>query len=161
MKKCIVKLPETYADFEEAVYSMIENEWEGLVLYDISQKQTFTTNSKHKRQHFWKWKLPKEDDFFVIGLEPEKGNDSLVGALIIGQFDRRGNIINCGNCGSGLKKEEKPIAWDWVGRVFEIRFDYRITEPNEFGEYCLQFPRIIRPRPDKNKEECIFEMGDE
>jgi ATP-dependent DNA ligase len=145
-----------FTDFELAKKEMIKGEWEGLVIWDLDMCGGFTVNGKPKRlKGAFKWKNVKEDDFFVYDIEPEKGDSTRVGALKIAQYDEVGNLIACGNVGSGLTKEEKLKAWDWKGAVWEIQFDHRMA-PNDKGERCLQFPRLVRMRTDKKPEECVF-----
>lgn len=144
-------------DFNDIVAIMIKQDWEGLVLKDISASCEFWLNGKPKRpKGNWKWKNVKEEDCFIIEVLPEKGDDSRVGSLALGQFLSDGTLLHCGNAGSGLTDNDAYSAWDWVGRVIKIQYDYRLPK-NSSGEICFRNPRIIGLHKDKTKHECIFE----
>ncbi len=156
-RRALVEMPWWSDDFEEAKAEMIAEEWEGLVVWDLDMIGGFTTNGKPKRlKGCWKWKNAQDDDFVIVGTEPEKADETKVGALYIMQYDQEGNEISCGRVGSGLKKEDKLVANEWVGQVVEIEFEHRM-KANADGQRCLQFPRIKRLRPDKPASECILE----
>lgn len=155
--------PYLYTNLEQAIKEMKDGEWEGLVLWDNELNSDYCLNGKPRRpKGCYKWKNSRQADVFVIEVLPQEGNEKLVGALNVGQFDPSGAIINCGNVGSGLNDETRIEAWDWKDKVITIEFNERL-EPNDEGQICFQFPRIVSqgPREDKSKDECIFDEDEQ
>lgn len=153
--------PIIYTDFEEAKRAMIEGEWEGLVLWDKNMRSEYWMNGKPKRlAGCWKWKNTKTADCVIVDLVPEKGDDSLVGALVLCQYDTNGKKIMCGQAGSGLSDLQKEEAWGWIGKVVKIEYDERMPV-NDRGERCFRNPRVKGLHEDKTPQECIFEEEEE
>lgn len=153
--KVRLETPEIYKDFSSALNDMKNGKWEGLVIKDLDAGSEFWLNGKPKRpQGCWKWKNTKEEDCVILDVIPEKGNDNLVGALVLGQY-LNGELIYCGQAGSGLTDLTSEEAWGWINKVITIIYDERMPK-NSNGEYCFRNPRLGDLHPDKTPEECIF-----
>jgi ATP-dependent DNA ligase len=149
--------PYVFKDFHEANKKARDNGWEGLVLWDKEMTSEYTVNGKPRRlKGCWKWKTDRMADCVVLDVFPQEGNDKLVGALALGQYDEKENIVKCGNVGSGINEVTEIEAWEWKGKVVEIKFFERMPE-NDKGEFCFQFPVIIGLKKDKTPKECIFD----
>ena len=153
--------PYNYIDFKEATKEMKDGNWEGLIVWDNELYSDYNLNGKPKRpKGCYKWKNSRTADCFVIEVIPQEGNDKLAGSLNVGQFNSTGDVIDCGNVGSGLTDETRLEAWDWKNKVISIEFNERL-EPNDEGQVCFLFPRILELRKDKSKDECIFEEDEQ
>lgn len=151
----IVK-PKVWDHIVDANKMMIEGNWEGLITWDKTMKSEVRFSGKPKRPTgCWKWKNTKTADCIVLDVLPEKGDNARVGAITLGQYEN-GEIIKCGNAGSGLNDDTRLEAWNWKGKVVEIIYADR-QKKNKAGERCFQFPVIAGLRTDKKTTECIFD----
>jgi ATP-dependent DNA ligase len=153
--------PHNYTNLEEAIKDMKDSAWEGLILWDNELHSDYSLNGKPRRpKGCYKWKNARTADVFVIEPIPQEGNEKLVGALNVGQYNETGDIINCGNVGSGLTDETRIAAWNWKDQVITVEFNERL-EPNDEGQICFLFPRIVELRKDKSKNECIYDEDEQ
>ena len=135
-----------------------------------------------KRSSYWlKVKKTKTLDLVICGFTTGGGErNKLFGSLVLGAFDRRGNLKHVAQVGTGfsqrdlkfllsalepLKQSESPfgeevkargkIKWVKPKLVCEVKF----TEFTPSGS--LRSPVFIRLRPDRLPEECLIEEGRE
>jgi hypothetical protein len=117
---------------------------EGFVAWDLDQSVEVTFNGKPKRRACYKIKASRDDDVIAYGWREGTGDhQGQIGSLLIGKFDKDGNMVDMGRVGSGLKDDEcNPDNWEFPC-VIEIEYDQRFPT----GKY--QFPRFTKIHEDK------------
>jgi len=123
-----------------------KKQYEGLVVWDISENAEITYNGKPNRRACYKLKASQEDD--VVAYDWKEGTgvkQGKIGSLLIGKYSKDGVMIPMGNVGSGLKiKEGDCEIENWTFPcVIEITYDQKFPT----GKY--QFPRFNKKHEDK------------
>jgi ATP-dependent DNA ligase len=123
---------------------------EGFVAWDLDQSIEVTFNGKPKRRACYKIKASRDDDVIVYNWKEGTGDhQGQIGSLLIGKYDKDGNMVDMGRVGSGLEdKECDPDNWKFPC-VIEIKYDQRFPT----GKY--QFPRFTKIHEDKLPEDII------
>jgi len=135
---------------------VIDSGGEGLVICEASAPTKLRWDGKPDRAGKWKMKPSLRDEFFVTNYEMGTGkHEKVVGALFISQYDKDGNIINCGKvgCMAGSSDIRKDLLQENLkdgSLVVEVEFNER----QKSG--ALRFPVLQRIRRDKTPEECIY-----
>lgn len=128
--------------------TLIGQGFEGGVVKDLDAKY-----ASGKRGAGWtKMKPNTREDGFVIGFKDgEAGFTGLVGALIIGQYDENGEVIERGRCSGMDMKTRKAVSADrekYLGMCFEFAHEGATVN-------SVRFPQWKRWRPDKPQAECV------
>lgn len=125
---------------------------EGMVVWDLSQSVEVTFNGKPKRRACYKVKASRDDDVIAYNwLEGKGDHQGQIGSLLIGKYDKDGNMIDMGRVGSGLEDEAcTPDNWKFPC-VIEIKYD------NRFPTKKYQFPRFTKIHEDKLPEDIIVD----
>lgn len=137
--------------------------WEGFVLRIKGKSAvTYTLNGKPDRAGAYKFKFMKEGDFIVTEVAfGESGEHAdMYSKFHFGQYDKKGNVVDCGWGGPGKLKHEQlreyteDIKSGNMVLPFVVEVEFREwTEKNHF----LEHPVIQRVRFDKRPEECEYE----
>jgi bifunctional non-homologous end joining protein LigD len=97
-------------------------------------------------------------DAVVMDFEPGKnGFTGMVGAVVFGQYDDNGKLIQRGKCSGMDMKTRKSMTANpsaWKGTVIEVAHEGVNIGESESGRF--RFPRFKRMRDDKNASECTF-----
>lgn len=127
---------------------------EGFVVWDLAQSVEVTFSGKPKRRACYKIKASREDDIIAYGWKEGTGDhQGQIGSLLIGKYDKNGNIVDMGRCGSGLEdKECDPDMWEFPC-VIAIEYDQRFPT----GKY--QFPRFLKIHEDKLSKDIIVDKN--
>lgn len=138
--------------------------WEGFILRHKDSTVEFTLNGKPKRTGAWKYKFTDTADCFITEATLGSGkHKNRYTHFHLGQYDSKGNLIDCGWAGPGTLTEEQldDIAKFYNSKpdkflVVELEFASR-QDQNEEGQICFEFPVILQIRDDKTHEECIYQ----
>lgn len=144
-----VEMVRTYnTDRLSAVYLDISNSlsWEGLVMREW--RSTYYTT-------LTKLKLFVEDDFVIMGMTAGEGkNLGYMGAMIVGQMDPKGELVEVMHVGGGFTQWERQLFWskreEMNNKVVLCQGKARFTSG------ALRHPNFIRVRDDKLASQCIL-----
>lgn len=146
-------------DKQEFFKEVTEKGGEGVMLKDKSGSY-----AEGKRVRCWlKWKKVYTIDGFITGwvkAKADRGWANLVGALEVSVIDDQGKVRIIGAPQPGTLEFRKEISnpdgslkAEWYGKCVEV-------QGNEWTKNMrLQHCVLVRWRPDKNKEDCILDMG--
>ncbi len=169
-----VRILTAFEDDGMAAYEVcVENGFEGIVA-----KRLDAPYEPGRRSPYWiKVKAQQTDEFVVGGFTAGSGSRSpTFGALLLGSYDEKGNLIYCGSVGTGfderllrdmcrrmeplkrakhpfLKRpdEKKEVTWLDPKIVIEIKFmDWT-------RDHHIRTPVFLRVREDKGPEEVKLE----
>lgn len=160
-------------DFDLLYANTIESGGEGIILKARRGKYRHDGKNDNRSKDWLKVKRDATADCVVMGIQTGKGKtSSTFGALILGQFDADGNLIEVGRT-SGMTDAERRILLGMIQHIPEDRMSgllrdksvQRVIEPRlvvevEFMERTdsgrLRHPRYLRLRSDKTPAECAF-----
>ena len=106
------------------------------------------------RGHGWgKIKPQATVEAVVMGYkEGQNGFTGMIGALVFGQYDESGNLVERGRC-SGMdlatRKQITAHRDEWMGRVIEVKHHGVIKTK-------LRHPQFHRVRPDKDASQVLI-----
>jgi len=126
---------------------------EGMVVWNIDENAEITYNGKPNRCACYKLKAKEEDDVVAYGYTEGSGSkQGKIGSLLIGKYNKDGEMVELGSVGTGLKiKEGDCEIENWVFPcVIEIEYEQQF----ETGKY--QFPVFIKKHEDKLPEEITI-----
>jgi ATP-dependent DNA ligase len=126
---------------------------EGMVVWNIDENAEITYNGKPNRRACYKLKAKEEDDVVAYGYTEGSGSkQGKVGSLLIGKYNKEGEMVEMGSVGTGLKiKEGDCEIENWTFPcVIEIEYEQQF----ETGRY--QFPVFIKKHGDKIPEEVVL-----
>lgn len=140
----------------------LQNIWdrggEGIILKD---PDGLYQPGERPRGNWIKVKRQLSDEFVVMGFIPGKGKyKGMVGAIVFGQYDSAGKLIEVSQCSGFTDKVRQEITKDpdsFKGRVVEVEFQERTSkEAGRRNVESLRHPRWLRWRDDKNAKECTL-----
>ena len=156
-------VPIIYPNWKEMIPTAKKEGWEGFVLRVKGDSAvTYTLNGKADRAGAYKFKFMKEGDFVVSEVAlGEAGRHATVYAKFkIGQYDEKGELVDCGWAGPGkLTHEEltqytKEINSKKLKLPFVVEVEFRDWQEDSTK---LEHPVIQRVRFDKDADECVYE----
>lgn len=156
-------VPELYMDWKKMIEKAKKEGWEGFVLRVKGDSAvTYTLNGKADRAGAYKFKFMKEGDFVVSEVAlGEAGRHATVYAKFkIGQYDEKGELVDCGWAGPGILTHEeltqytKEIDSKKLKLPFVVEIEYRDRQEESAK---LEHPVIQRVRFDKSPEECEYD----
>ena len=137
---------------------------------------------EERRSHDWlKIKITQTVDCVIAGYTAPEGSREYFGALVLGLYDKKKQLIHVGQAGTGfdqarlkeifgiLKKiesksnpftghvEAKNMHWVKPQRVAEVKFT-EWTHGTDEGGLKLRAPVFMGLREDKDPGECTFEQ---
>jgi ATP-dependent DNA ligase len=124
-----------------------------MVVWNIDENAEITYNGKPNRRACYKLKAKEEDDVVAYGYTEGSGSkQGKVGSLLIGKYNKEGEMVEMGSVGTGLKiKEGDCEIENWTFPcVIEIEYEQQF----ETGRY--QFPVFIKKHGDKIPEEVVL-----
>jgi bifunctional non-homologous end joining protein LigD len=164
----------SYVDnFNEMYDSVIRDGQEGIVIKELS-----STYQIGKRSKSW-LKVKRKDtaDCFIIGLMKGEGKyESQFGSLILGQYDKSGNVIVVCNCSGMTDEQRTAFTFDILQQPWSDVFPSTKGELGHIKHKCdpkvvveisfmtrldsgsMRHPRFIRVRTDKEPKDCVFEQ---
>jgi bifunctional non-homologous end joining protein LigD len=161
---------------------------QGLALFDVARKKGLegilakkrASHYEERRSHEWlKIKVTQTLDCVVGGYTDPEGSRQYFGSIVLGLYDKKGQLIHVGQAGTGfnqamlkdiwqvlkgLETNRNPFYGDvdaahvhWVKpqRVAEIKFTEWTHESTEGGRK-LRAPVFLGLREDKDPKECTF-----
>ena len=161
---------------------------QGLALFDVAKKKGLegilakkrASHYEERRSHEWlKIKVTQTVDCVVGGYTDPEGSRQYFGSIVLGLYDKKGQLIHVGQAGTGfnqamlkdiwqvlkgLETNRNPFYGDvdaahvhWVKpqRVAEIKFTEWTHESTEGGRK-LRAPVFLGLREDKDPKECTF-----
>jgi ATP-dependent DNA ligase len=149
-----VCLTATYPAEEEVYGSFVAAGFEGAVVKKLTARY-----ASGQRGHGWTKMKPKATiEGVVMGFQPGKdGFAGLVGAVIFGQHNDNGVLVERGKC-SGFdmvtRKSMTKNPEKWMGTVIEVAHEGVSIGATDSGRF--RFPRWVRPRPDKSAAQVTF-----
>jgi len=138
--------------FETAKKMVIENNWEGLVLYDSEFRLSFRLDGKNPERikGCYKWKPTYEDDFIVRKWFASKTDPERLKEVEILQIDpKTGKEFSCGKLGGFTNDMRKKLKKTRYSIVMQVNFDGR------FASGKLDNARFADIRKDKKPKDCI------
>jgi DNA ligase 1 len=140
----------TFGVSEDSVEALLAQGFEGMMIKDTQARY-----ASGQRGAGWTKIKPQDNlDAVVMGFKPgENGFAGLVGAVIFGQYDATGNLVEIGRC-SGMDMATRThmtkYGATWMGAVIEIA---HMGQMNTGG---YRHPQYKRRRLDKGAEECTI-----
>jgi ATP-dependent DNA ligase len=130
------------------------DKYEGLVVWERESNAEITYSGKPNRRACYKLKPVKDDD--VVAYDWKEGTGAKqgkVGSLLIGKYNKEGDMVPMGNVGSGLKIKQGECEVDYweFPCVIEILYDQR------FPTGAYQFPRFNKVHENKIPSEIIVD----
>jgi bifunctional non-homologous end joining protein LigD len=147
----------------------------------VAKKRTSFYEERRSRE-WLKIKITHRLEAVIGGYTEPEGSREYFGSVVLGLYDKKGNLIHVGQAGSGfdqrtlarlwklLKPLEtktnpfhgkvealKKVHWIKPKLVAEIEFS-EWTHPTEEGGPKLRAPVFLRLRDDKDPKECGFEQ---
>jgi DNA ligase-1 len=133
---------------DNSLQALLAQGFEGMVIKDTAARY-----ASGKRGAGWVKVKPQDNlDAVVMGFKPgENGFAGMVGAVIFGQHDANGKLVEVGRC-SGMnmttRKHMTDNAEAWLGAVIEIKHMGQMPT----GGY--RHPQFAKRRDDKPAGEC-------
>ena len=133
---------------DASLQALLAQGFEGMVIKDTASRY-----ASGRRGAGWVKVKPQDNlDVVVMGFKPgENGFSGMVGAVVFGQHDENGKLIETGRCSgmnmsTRLDMTQNPDSW--LGRVIEIKHMGQMPS----GGY--RHPQFAKRRDDKPAEEC-------
>ena len=161
---------------------------DGLALFDVAKKKELEgilakkrcSSYEERRTRDWlKIKITQTVDCVIGGYTDPEGSRQYFGSIVLGLYDRKGQLIHVGQAGTGFNQAMLKEIWElleprgtnrnpfhgpvdaanvhWVKPelVAEIKFTEWTHESGEGGTK-LRAPVFLRIREDKAPRECTF-----
>ena len=161
---------------------------QGLALFEVAKKKGLegilakkrASHYEERRSHEWlKIKVTQTVDCVVGGYTDPEGSRQYFGSIVLGLYDKKGQLIHVGQAGTGFDQATLKEIWEllkpletnrnpfhgavdaanvhWVKpqRVAEIKFTEWTHETVE-GGMKLRAPVFLGLREDKDPKECTF-----
>ncbi len=94
-------------------------------LEGIISKLASSTYQTKRTKTWLKLKCTKRQEFVIGGFTPPKGSRTHIGSLYLGYFDSKGDLIFCGNVGTGFSSATL--------RAISLELNARISQENPFS----------------------------
>jgi bifunctional non-homologous end joining protein LigD len=148
-------------------------------LEGIIAKKANSSYEERRSREWQKIKITKTVDCVIGGYTDPEGSRQYFGALMLGLYDKKQQLIHVGNAGTGfnqsllkqmsevlngMKTAASPFAgptepqkahWVRPERVAEVKFS-EWTHATDEGGLKLRAPVFTGLREDKNPQECTF-----
>jgi ATP-dependent DNA ligase len=146
-----VALTPTFDSTEANYAAFVEAGYEGAV---VKREDAPYRSNKREGAGWTKVKPVHSLDAVVMDWQPgESGFKGLVGAVIFGQHDADGKLVEVGRC-SGMDMRTRldmTHHWDkWEGKVIEVAYQERMPSG------ALRFPQFKRLRSDRSAESVLI-----
>lgn len=133
---------------DASLQALLAQGFEGMVIKDTASRY-----SSGRRGGGWIKVKPQDNlDAVVMDFKPgENGFAGMVGAVVFGQHDSTGKLVETGRCSGMDMKTRQHMTdnpGDWLGTVIEIKHMGQMPS----GGY--RHPQFAKRRPDKPAEEC-------
>ena len=149
--EAVTLVPQTEANDENAD-AYVAQGFEGAVVKSL--KAPYASNGRGKG---WSKIKPQSTvDAVVMGYKPgENGFTGMIGAIIFGQYDDSGNLVERGRC-SGMdlatRKQITANQDEFIGTVIEVAHHGAMKNK-------LRHPQFRRFRPDRKAEQVVVHNG--
>jgi ATP-dependent DNA ligase len=148
---CPVFLSQNLQGTPRALMAQAETDgWEGIVFWFADEPTEVRNGGKPKRCGCMKWVRKQLVDVVATGYYLGSGDKSeTVGGFNLAEFNDDGELVSCGNCGSGLTDAESRDALEWdYPTVIAIRHNGQEEDSRKFI-----FPIFVKRHEDKTVEE--------
>ncbi len=149
-------------------------------LEGIVAKRKASVYEERRSSNWLKIKITQTLDCVIGGYTlPERGR-KLFGSVVLGLYDKKGNLIHVGQAGSGFDESTLESVWKelhsreakkppFTGKVEalkevkwvkpELVAEIKFTEWTQPGETSpkLRAPVFLGLRPDKSPQDCVFD----
>ena len=151
-------------------------------LEGILAKRRSSVYEERRSREWLKIKITQTVDCVIGGYTDPEGSREYFGSLVLGLYDKNGDLIHVGQAGTGfdqsmlkqiwqvLKKREtkvspfphgvealRKVCWIKPELVAEIKFSEWTHETAE-GGMKLRAPVFLRLRDDKDPKECLLQQ---
>ena len=151
-------------------------------LEGILAKRRNSVYEERRSREWLKIKITQTLDCVIGGYTDPEGSRAYFGSIVLGLYDKKGNLIHVGQAGSGFDQATLKQVWQalhkletkrdpfpggvdalrkvhWVKPelVAEIKFSEWTHESAE-GGMKLRAPVFLGLREDKNPKECVFQQ---
>lgn len=135
---------------DESLAALLSQGFEGLMAKDVTAPY-----SSGKRGHGWIKVKPQDNlDAVVMDFTPgANGFTGLIGAVVFGQHDESGRLVEVGRCSGMDMKTRQHMSnhpEQWVGQVIEVKHMGKMKTG-------LRHPQFARRREDKAPRECLLD----
>jgi len=139
--------------FDKAKRIVVENSWEGLVLYDNNFQHIFRLDGRAPKRPSgcYKWKPILEDDFIVRDFVVTDNNPEKFKEVILLQIDPvTKREFEFGRLGTFNKETRARLVKRIYPFVMQVAFDMRFPKSGK-----IRNARFVRIREDKPIHECL------
>lgn len=149
----VLTVPVLNQSLSEAQKTVIQNQWEGLVLYEKNFCYTFRLDGKNPQRPkgCFKWKPIFEDDF-IVREKIMRPNGNTVKEVVLLQIDpATRKEFECGKLGSFTREMREQLAGDdQYPFVVQAAFEMRYPKSGK-----IRNARFVRIRGDKKIKDCV------
>lgn len=151
-------------------------------LEGILAKRRASIYEERRSREWLKIKITHRLEAVIAGYTEPEGSREYFGSVVLGLYDKKGNLIHVGQAGSGFDQKTLASVWKLLkpletktnpfhGKVEALRQVHWIkpklvaeiefsewTHPTEEGGPKLRAPVFLGLRDDKNPDECVLEQ---
>jgi bifunctional non-homologous end joining protein LigD len=134
-----LRISQQVAGDGRALYDQaLQEGWEGLLV-----KAARSVYRDGRRSPEWqKLKLTKQDEFVVGGWTEPKGARAYFGSLILGRYDKAGNLVHVGDVGTGFNGAELERLWKLL-KPAEVTQSPFSGKPKSLGKQHWVTPKLV------------------
>ncbi len=157
----------------------------GIALYEAAKqkglegivaKRRDSLYSEHRSREWLKIKITQRLEAVIGGYTEPEGSRAYFGSIVLGLYNKKGQLIHVGQAGSGFDNKTLAQVWaqlkkletsrsPFAGRVQALRkvhfVEPRLVAEIQYGEWThegqLRAPVFLGLRADKQPTECVLE----
>jgi bifunctional non-homologous end joining protein LigD len=145
-------------------------------LEGIVAKRRNSLYSEHRSREWLKIKITQRLEAVIGGYTEPEGSRAYFGSIVLGLYNKKGQLIHVGQAGSGFDNKTLGQVWEllkkletsrnpFAGKVQSLRrvhfVEPRLVAEIKYGEWThegqLRAPVFLGLRVDKEPKECVLE----